>query len=31
MSNFDSVKKFMKTFGQEVKEKAGFLNEKLLL
>ena len=28
MSNFDSVKKFMKTFGQEVKEKAGFPNEK---
>jgi len=24
MSNFDSVKKFMKTFGQEVKEKAEF-------
>ena len=29
MSNFDSVKKFMKTFGQEVKEKAGFPNEKI--
>ena len=28
MSNFDSVRKFMKTFGQEVKEKAGFPNEK---
>ena len=24
MSNFDSVRKFMKTFGQEVKEKADF-------
>ena len=24
MSNFESVKKFMKTFGQEVKEKAEF-------
>ena len=29
MSNFESVKKFMKTFGQEVKEKAGFPNEKI--
>ena len=29
MSNFDSVKKFMKTFGQEVKEKAEFPNEKI--
>ena len=29
MSNFDSVRKFMKTFGQEVKEKAGFPNEKI--
>ena len=29
MSNFDRVKKFMKTFGQEVKEKAGFPNEKI--
>ena len=28
MSNFESVKKFMKTFGQEVKEKAEFPNEK---
>ncbi len=28
MSNFDSVKKFMKTFGQEVKEKAEFPDEK---
>ena len=30
MSNFDSVRKFMKTFGQEVKEKAGFPNEKII-
>ena len=29
MSNFESVKKFMKTFGQEVKEKAGFPNNKI--
>ncbi len=29
MSNFESVKKFMKTFGQEVKEKAEFPNEKI--
>ena len=29
MSNFDSVRKFMKTFGQEVKEKAGFPNEQI--
>jgi len=29
MSNFDSVKKFMKTFGQEVKEKAEFPNDKI--
>ena len=29
MSNFNSVKKFMRTFGQEVKEKAGFPNEKI--
>ena len=29
MSNFQSVKKFMKTFGQEVKEKAEFPNEKI--
>ena len=28
MSNFESVKKFMKTFGQEVKEKAEFPNDK---
>ena len=31
MSNFDSVKKFMKTFGQEVKEKAEFPNDKIKL
>ena len=29
MSNFESVRKFMKTFGQEVKEKAGFPNDKI--
>ena len=29
MSNFESVKKFMKVFGQEVKEKAEFPNEKI--
>tara|TARA_B100000941_G_scaffold253165_1_gene200668 strand:+ start:307 stop:678 length:372 start_codon:yes stop_codon:yes gene_type:complete len=29
MSNFESVKKFMKTFGQEVKEKAEFPDEKI--
>ena len=29
MSNFDSVKKFMKTFGQEVKEKAAFPSDKI--
>ena len=29
MSNFESVKKFMKTFGQEVKEKAEFPSEKV--
>ncbi len=30
MSNFDSVKKFMKTFGQEVKEKPDFPNDKII-
>ena len=30
MSNFESVKKFMKTFGQEVKEKAEFPNKKIV-
>ena len=29
MSNFESVRKFMKTFGQEVKEKAEFPNDKI--
>ena len=29
MSNFQSVKKFMITFGQEVKDKAEFPNEKI--
>ena len=29
MSNFESVRKFMETFGQEIKEKAEFPNEKI--
>jgi len=29
MSNFEDVRKFMKTFGQEVKEKAGFPDDKI--
>ena len=29
MTNFKSVKKFMETFGQEIKEKAQFPNEKI--
>ena len=29
MTNFESVKKFMETFNQEIKEKAGFPNEKI--
>ena len=29
MSNFECVKKFMKTFGQEVKEKAEFPSDKI--
>ena len=29
MSNFKSVKKFMETFGQEIKEKANFPDEKI--
>ena len=29
MSNFERVKKFMKTFGQEIKEKAEFPNDKI--
>ena len=31
MTNFESVKKFMETFGQEIKEKADFQMIKLLL
>ena len=31
MSNFESVKTFMKTFGQEVKEKAEFPNDKITI
>ena len=30
MSNFDSVRKFMLTFGQEVKEKSEFPSEKII-
>ena len=30
MSNFQNVKKFMKTFGQEVKEKNEFPNKKII-
>ena len=30
MSNFQSVKKFMQTFGQEIKYKAEFPNEKIV-
>ena len=30
MSNFQSVKKFMQTFGQEVRSKAEFPNEKIV-
>ena len=29
MTNFESVRKFMETFGQEMKVKAGFPNEKI--
>ena len=29
MSNFESVKKFMKTFGQEIREKASFPDDKI--
>ena len=29
MTNFESVKKFMETFGQEIKEKAAFPNNKI--
>jgi predicted HAD superfamily Cof-like phosphohydrolase len=31
MTNFESVKKFMETFGQEIKEKASFPNDKITL
>ena len=30
MTNFESVKKFMNTFGQEVRTKAGFPNDKII-
>jgi len=30
MTNFESVKKFMQTFGQEVRTKAGFPNDKII-
>ena len=30
MTNFKSVKKFMETFGQEIKEKAGFPSNKII-
>jgi len=30
MSNFNSVKKFMETFGQEVKDKSAFPNDKIV-
>ena len=30
MTNFESVKKFMETFGQEIREKAGFPNDKIV-
>ena len=30
MTNFECVKKFMKTFGQEIKEKAEFPNKKIV-
>ena len=30
MTNFNSVKKFMQTFGQEVKNKAAFPNDKII-
>ena len=29
MTNFESVRKFMEIFGQEIREKAGFPNEKI--
>ena len=30
MTNFESVKKFMQTFGQEIKTKASFPNDKII-
>ena len=30
MTNFENVRKFMKTFGQEVKEKAGFPEDRII-
>ena len=30
MTNFESVRKFMETFGQEIKEKPGFPNYKII-
>ena len=30
MTNFESVKKFMETFGQEIREKASFPNDKII-
>ena len=30
MSNFENVRKFMKTFGQEVREKASFTDDKII-
>ena len=30
MTNFESVKKFMQTFGQEVNTKASFPNDKII-
>ena len=30
MTNFESVKKFMETFGQEIKKKASFPNSKII-
>tara|TARA_Y100000591_G_scaffold165572_1_gene142840 strand:- start:471 stop:842 length:372 start_codon:yes stop_codon:yes gene_type:complete len=30
MTNFESVRKFMETFGQEIKEKPGFPNDKII-
>ena len=30
MTNFESVKKFMQTFGQEIKEKANFPDKKII-